>query len=126
VEALPAPPTARDRTYVSALVVREWARRQPGTIDAIDLYTESVHARRSALVFRMALEPGITVGVIAATSADFDPRRWWTSSSGTKAVLGEALSLAWDPVLLLAETRRRCSVGAGRAVKLAGSASPGS
>ena len=95
VVAVAAPEVAQDRTYVSAVVVREWLRRQGGTIDAIDLFSGSVHARRSRLVFQMAFGPEVDVGIFAAAPGRYALERWWTTSEGVKAVLGEAISLAW-------------------------------
>ncbi|MEO7008885.1 MAG: hypothetical protein ABI156_07065 [Caldimonas sp.] len=95
VIAVPAPATAKNRTYLSALMVREWARSAGVALDAIDLYSAGVHARRSRLVYRLAFGPAVEVGVLAATPPGFDPQRWWSSSAGAKSVVGEALSLLW-------------------------------
>ena len=93
--AVAAPESAQDRTFLSAVVVRDWLRRQGDTIDAVDLFSGSVHARRSRLVFRMAFGPEVDVGVFAAAPRRYALERWWTTSEGVKAVLGEAISLAW-------------------------------
>jgi len=95
VIAVAAPFTAQDRTYLSALMVRAWAQRAGVRLEAIDLYSAGVHARRSWLVYRMALGDAVEVGVRSARPTDHDARRWWTSSTGAKTTLGEALSLAW-------------------------------
>ncbi len=95
VVAVAAPESAQDRTFLSAVVVREWLRRHGGTIDAVDLFSGSVHARRSRLVFRMAFGPEVDVGVFAAAPRRYALERWWTTSDGVKAVLDEAISLAW-------------------------------
>jgi hypothetical protein len=95
IDAVPAPASAQDRTFLSAVVVRDWAQRSGVTLGTVDLFSAGVHARRSHLLFRMAFGPGVTVGVLASRPVDFDARRWWRSSAGTKAVLGETLSLAW-------------------------------
>ena len=95
VIAVPAPASARGRSYLSALMVREWAQRSGTRLEAIDLFSAGVHARRSWLDYRMALGDTVEVGVLAALPTGFDARRWWTSSEGAKATIGEALSLAW-------------------------------
>ena len=95
VLAVPTPLTKQDRTYASALMVREWAQRSGTTLGAIDLLSVGVHTRRSWLVYRMALGPQVEVGAIAVPPADYDGERWWTSSLGVKATMGEVLSLAW-------------------------------
>ena len=95
VIAVPAPKSAQDRTFLSAVMVREWAQRNGLTLDAIDLYSAGVHTRRSRVLYRMALGPTVEVGVLAAAPHEYDARRWWASSNGAKTVVGEALSLAW-------------------------------
>ena len=95
VIAVPAPATAKNRTYLSAVMVRVWARNTGVVLDSIDLYSAGVHARRSRLVYRLALGPAVEVGVLAATPPGFDPQRWWSSSAGAKSVIGEALSWLW-------------------------------
>ena len=95
IAAVPAPASRQERTYVGALKLREWSHAAGVPLQAIDLVSAGVHARRSRLLYRMALGRDVEVGVIAAAPQDFDAERWWTSSGGAKAVLGEAVSLAW-------------------------------
>jgi hypothetical protein len=95
VIAVPAPASKQDRTYLSAVMVRDWAQQSGVALEAIDLFTAGVHARRSRMLYRMALGPAVEVGVLAAVPDGFDAERWWTSSVGTKLVMGEAVSLAW-------------------------------
>ena len=71
VVAVAAPEALQDRTFRSAVVVRDWLRRQDDKLDAVDLFSGSVHARRSRLVFQMAFGPEVDVGIIAAA-----PRRY--------------------------------------------------
>ena len=95
VIAVPAHDVKQDRSYLNALMVRDWASRSGASLGAIDVVSAGVHARRSRLVYRMALGDAVEVGVIAAAPQGFDAQRWWTSSSGVKSTIGEALSLAW-------------------------------
>jgi len=95
VVAVAAPEALQDRTFRSAVVVRDWLRRQDDKLDAVDLFSGSVHARRSRLVFRMAFGPEVEVGIFAAAPRRYALERWWTTSDGVKAVLDEAISLAW-------------------------------
>jgi len=95
VVAVPAPEAAQDRTFISATVVRDWLRREAGAVDAVDLFSGSVHARRSRLVFAMAFGPQVDVGIFAAPPRRYSLETWWTTSEGAKAVLNEAIALAW-------------------------------
>jgi len=95
VIAVEAPASAQDRTYLSAVMVREWAQHAGVKLEAIDLFSVGVHARRSWLLYRMALGDEVEVGVLAARPVEYDPQRWWASSAGAKTTLGEAVSVVW-------------------------------
>jgi hypothetical protein len=95
IVAVPAPASLQERTYLSAVMLREWSQSASKPLAAIDLVSAGVHARRSRLLFRWALGDAVEVGVLAVRPTGYDEQRWWTSSAGSKAVLGEAIGLAW-------------------------------
>ena len=95
IDAAPTPRTAQDRSYASAVWVRDWAQQHAVPIETIDVYSLGAHARRSRVVYRMAFGEKTRVGVIAGMPHDSDVVRWWTTSEAAKAVLGESLSLVW-------------------------------
>ncbi|MBC7734092.1 MAG: hypothetical protein H7306_19745 [Bacteriovorax sp.] len=95
IDSVPAPASAQDRTFLSAVIVRDWATRSGVVLSTVDLFSAGVHARRSRLLFQLAFGPGVTVGVLSSAPTDFDARHWWRSSIGTKSVMSETLSLAW-------------------------------
>jgi hypothetical protein len=95
VVAVPAPELAQERSYLSAVFVRDWARGEGLSLAAIDVFSAGVHARRSRLVYRMAFGPAVEVGIVAAPPQRYRLDRWWETSEGAKAVLGELLGLAW-------------------------------
>ncbi len=95
VDAVPSPPTRQNRTFASAVWVRDWARQRQLPLDAIDVYSEGTHARRTRLLYAMAFGDATQVGVVAAVPREVDVQRWWTSSEAAKSVLGESISLAW-------------------------------
>jgi len=95
VTAVPAPASMQDRTFLSAVVLRDWAARSGTELVAIDLFTAGVHARRSRMMFRAALGSSVDVGVLAAPPRYYDANRWWVTSAGAKTVMAETLSLAW-------------------------------
>ena len=76
-------------------MVRDWARQTGTVLGSVDVFSAGVHARRSRLLYRMALGPDVEVGVLAAQPQMFDAERWWTTSAGVKSVIGETLSLGW-------------------------------
>ena len=95
VIALPAPASLQDRTYLGAVMVRDWAQHSGTALDAVDLVSAGAHARRSRWLYRMALGDPVEVGIYAALPAGYDAVRWWTNATGAKLTVGEVLSLAW-------------------------------
>ena len=95
VVAVPAPASTRERSFLSAVVVRDWLQREGIAIDAIDVFSAGVHARRSRLVYRLAFGPRVEIGIVAATPSSYPLDHWWTTSEGAKRVLDELVSLAW-------------------------------
>jgi uncharacterized SAM-binding protein YcdF (DUF218 family) len=102
VQAVPSPLVRRDRTYTSALSLRNWLDEHGMAPASINLITVGPHARRSRLLFEKALGKGVRVGVTAVPVNDYDPRRWWRSSAGVRAVISEALAYGYARVLFRA------------------------
>jgi len=95
VTAVAAPASARDRTYLSAVSVREWLGRSGESIRAIDIVSEGAHSRRTRLLYRIAFGDAVDIGILPAIPQHFDPAAWWRSSTGTKTVLTEAIAWLW-------------------------------
>jgi hypothetical protein len=95
VTAVPTPESAQDRTFLSAVMVREWAKRSGLTFDALDVFSSGTHARRSRLLYRLAFGPNVEVGVFAARFSDYDADAWWRTSIGARDVLDQAIGLLW-------------------------------
>ena len=93
--AVPTPASAQERTFLSAVVLRESAQRLGMTLDAIDLLSSGAHARRSRLLFQMAFGSKVRVGILAARPADYNPDAWWRSSSGAEAMVFQTIGLIW-------------------------------
>lgn len=62
---VPAPPSAQERTFLSAVMLREFMQHLGIELDAIDLFSSGTHARRSRLLYQMALGKKVRVGVLA-------------------------------------------------------------
>lgn len=93
--AVPAPASAQDRTFLSAVKVRDWAKMQGLEVSSLDVYSSGTHARRSRMLYRIAFGPNIDVGILSARPTQYDDERWWQTSAGVKTVLGETISLVW-------------------------------
>jgi hypothetical protein len=92
---VPAPASAQDRTYLSAVSVRQWMEGSGRPVSALDVFSVGPHSRRSQRLYRMAFGDQIEVGVRSGSPSTYELGRWWQSSEGTKDVLGESLAYAW-------------------------------
>jgi len=99
VQAVPTDQIQRDRTYNMALSLKQWLRAHDLSPTRINLISAGPHARRSRLLFEKALGKGVTVGVLAIPSRDYDERHWWNSSQGVRIVIGEALAYGYARLL---------------------------
>jgi uncharacterized SAM-binding protein YcdF (DUF218 family) len=92
VQMVPSHVIGRDRTYSSAVALREWLREHNIAVHSLNVLTENAHARRTRLLFQKALGKNVTVGIIAVPNPDYDRGRWWRYSEGVKDVGSEALA----------------------------------
>ena len=79
----------RDRTYGSAVALKDWLDQHQVGGTGLNIVTEDVHARRTRLLFQRALGCRVRVGVIAVQNPDYDPGYWWRYSQGMKDVVSE-------------------------------------
>jgi hypothetical protein len=93
--AVPAPASAQDRTFLSAVVLRDWIARQGIRVSAVDVVSQGPHARRTWRLYRLAFGEGVAIGVRSAPPEGYDPRVWWRTSDGARDVVGEAIGWAW-------------------------------
>ena len=83
------PYSAQSRTFLNAVMVREWFEQQDISITRLDVYSSSVHTRRSRELYRLAFGEQIEIGIIASAPRDFTPAHWWKSSDRGKGVAVE-------------------------------------
>jgi uncharacterized SAM-binding protein YcdF (DUF218 family) len=79
----------RDRTYASAIALRNWFRDHNMVVSSIDVVTEDLHARRTRLLFQKAFGHDVQVGIIGVANVDYPANRWWHYSQGLKDVVSE-------------------------------------
>ena len=95
VQMVPSHLMGRDRTYDSALALRDWFQERKMPVRSINVVTEGIHARRTRLLFQKAFGDGVRVGIIAVPNPDYDHRRWWFCSEGVRDVVGEGIAYAY-------------------------------
>jgi hypothetical protein len=92
VQMVPSRVMDRDRTYGSAVALRNWFHDHNMPVSNLNVLTEDMHARRTRLLFEEAFGKNVTVGIIAVPSPDYDARRWWHYSDGVREVIGESIA----------------------------------
>lgn len=92
IQMVPAHLVERDRTYTSAVALRDWLRQRNIQVRSLNIVTENTHARRTWLLFQKAFGNTVSIGVIAARNPDYDPKRWWLDSEGVKDVVSESVA----------------------------------
>jgi len=92
LQMVPSRVMDRDRTYGSAVALRNWFRDHNMVVRSVNVMTEDMHARRTRLLFEEALGKSVTVGIIAVPNPDYDARRWWRYSDGVREVKGESIA----------------------------------
>jgi len=89
----------RDRTYHSALALKEWMKINMKEVKTLNLASLGPHTRRSHLLYEKAFGESMEVGAIAIEPKDYDPQRWYSSSAGVRTTINELIGYIY--VLLL-------------------------
>ena len=95
VQMVPSRVNARDRTYSSAVALREWFRQHGMTVTNMNVMTEDVHARRTRLLFQEAFGRDVAIGIIAIPNNDYEASQWWRYSEGVRGVIGESIAYVY-------------------------------
>jgi hypothetical protein len=93
----------RDRTYSSALALREWCRTNNIQLTAFNVVTLGPHARRSRMLHEKAFGKGVQIGIIPLTNEEYDPDHWWRYSEGVKETLSETVAYLYARFLFSPE-----------------------
>lgn len=91
LQAVPAPKIRRERTFASAVALREALRRQGPLPHALNVMTTDTHARRTRLAFEKAFGESTRIGIIAIPDERFEGARWWRTSAGFRKVVEETV-----------------------------------
>ena len=92
VQMVPSHVIGRDRTYYSAVALKDWLRDRNIGVGSFNIVAEDAHARRTWLLFQKAFGKKVRVGIIAVPNPDYDAKRWWDSSEGFREVSSEAIA----------------------------------
>jgi hypothetical protein len=92
VQMVPSRVMERDRTYGSAVALRDWLREHQVMVTALNVLTEDSHARRTRLLYEKAFGRQVRVGIISIHSPDYAPKDWWRNSEGVREVIDETIA----------------------------------
>lgn len=104
LQAVPAPRVKQDRTYTSALALKRWLELHGRSVTNLTVVSECAHARRSRLLYQKAFGSRVDVGTVAINTDHYDMNRWWASSPGVRAVIGETVAYAYARFLFWPKT----------------------
>jgi uncharacterized SAM-binding protein YcdF (DUF218 family) len=102
LHAVPCRISGRDRTYSSAIALRDWFNDNRQHVDSINILTEGPHARRSRLLFQKAFGSSMRIGTIAIDSPDYDVTQWWKYSEGVREMIGETIAYLYARIFFYA------------------------
>jgi uncharacterized SAM-binding protein YcdF (DUF218 family) len=92
LQRIPRRAVDRDRTYGSAIELRNWFHEHNLSVQSINVVTEDAHARRTRLLFQEAFGKSVKVGIIAVPNPEYDARHWWRYSEGVREVTSETIA----------------------------------
>jgi hypothetical protein len=95
IHVIPAPAAIRDRTFASAIALKEWLRASGIASKRINILGTGPHSRRTRLVYQKAFGDEVQIGVVATPEINFDPERWWASSQGFRVVINEMIGYGY-------------------------------
>ena len=99
VQAVPSPLVYKDRTYTSALALRDWFLAHGGIPKQINLISVGPHSRRSRMLFQRVFGDTAQVGVTALEDPNYDAKHWWHTSQGVRTVTDETIAYCYAKFL---------------------------
>ena len=87
--------TKKDRTYASAVALREAIIAYHLEETDIHLISIGPHGRRSRMLFRKALGNDYNVGVTCLDPSNYDATNWMICSEGVRSVISECIAFTY-------------------------------
>jgi hypothetical protein len=105
VVAVPSSLVKADRTFASACALKRFLDSTDPKFPSINVVSLGPHSRRSRLLFQQALGKQTTVGIYSYPDETYDPRTWWSTSTGFKMTVDEAISYCYTKFIFLMKKR---------------------
>jgi hypothetical protein len=100
---IPTPDVRKDRTFASAVALKEWMAAHGGIPAKITVLSVGPHSRRTRLLFAKAFGDRAEIGILAFPADGYDPKRWWIYSEGFRNVTSEAIAYAYARIIFWGE-----------------------
>jgi hypothetical protein len=107
VERVPTNLQTFDRTFSSAIAMREYLKSKGPLPPTITVATLGAHARRTRMLYQRAFGRGTQVGVFALDNREYDPAHWWRFSEGIREVVSEGAAYIAAKFLPHSEKEKR-------------------
>ena len=104
IATVPASREKKDRTYASALALKNWLHKSDLSISSMNIYSLGPHARRSWLLFNNVFDGRVEIGVLNTADRDYDPNYWWKTSNGVRSVLDELIAYCYARFFFLSKS----------------------
>lgn len=85
----------KDRTYQSAVVLRDTLVKEGISEKKLHLVTTGPHGRRSRMLFKKALGKEYEIGITCLPESTYDPAKWFACSEGVRSVVGETIAYVY-------------------------------
>ena len=85
----------KDRTYQSAVALKEGLTRDQIEESQLYLITTGPHGRRSRMLFKKALGPDYDVAITCLPEMTYSPDQWYRCSEGVRSVMSEVIAYAY-------------------------------
>jgi uncharacterized SAM-binding protein YcdF (DUF218 family) len=82
----------KDRTYQSAVALRDALANAGISEKKLHLVTTGPHGRRSRMLFQKALGKDYKIGITCLPDNTYMPSKWFACSEGVRSVVGEAIA----------------------------------
>ncbi len=90
---IPSPYSAQNRTFLSAVLVRDWFTDTNIVVHSLDIFSADVHSRRTRSLYRLAFGDEVSIGILASTPDKYELNRWWESSDAAASIAKELTGL---------------------------------
>ncbi|OVE73415.1 hypothetical protein BVX93_01720 [bacterium B13(2017)] len=95
IKDIPTALVEKDRTYTSAVKIKDWMDNSNIASKTINIYSYGVHSRRSLYLYQKAFGSNYNIGIISLENDRYNLKRWWKSSIGVRTIIDETIAFLY-------------------------------